>query len=42
VASGTTPYSRWLNVPVFAVLGICAMVVVAMRSVAVHFRNRFD
>ena len=31
VVSGTTPFSRWSNVPVFAVLGICAMVVVAIR-----------
>ena len=31
VVSGTTPYSRWSNLPVFAVLGICAMVVVAIR-----------
>ena len=29
--SGTTPYSRWLNVPVFALLGICAMVIVVIR-----------
>ena len=31
VVSGTTPFSRWSNLPVFAVLGICAMVVVATR-----------
>ena len=29
--SGTTPYSRWLNVPVFVVLGIGAMVAVVIR-----------
>ena len=31
VVSGTTPYSRWLHLPLWAVLGVCAIVVVALR-----------
>ena len=29
--SGTTPYSRWLNVPVFVLMGISAVVVAVLR-----------
>ena len=31
VVSGTTPYSRRLHLPLWVVLGVCAMVIVALR-----------
>ena len=31
MASGTTPYSRWLHLPLWVVLGVCAIVIVALR-----------
>ena len=38
VVSGTTPYSRWLHLPLWVVLGTCAVGVL----LGVHFRHRFD
>ncbi|MDE0190928.1 MAG: apolipoprotein N-acyltransferase [Gammaproteobacteria bacterium] len=35
---GTTPYSRWLHLPLWVVLGTCAVGVL----LGVHFRHRFD
>jgi len=31
VVSGTTPYSRWLHLPLWGVLGVCAAAIVAVR-----------
>ena len=36
--SGTTPYSRWLHLPLWIVLGVCVVGVL----LGVHFRHRFD
>ena len=38
VISGSTPYSRWLHLPLWVVLGVCAAGVL----LGVHFRHRFD
>ena len=31
VVSGSTPYSRWLHLPLFLALGVCAVLAVALR-----------
>lgn len=42
--TGTTPFARWLNVPLFALLGVCGVAVLAAgrRLLNIHFRRRLD
>ena len=42
-ASGTTPYSRWLHLPLWAALGVCAIIGLRhtrIRSYSQSRRNR--